>query len=194
MRGRTNGIAYAGSMSGRMRIVVPALLAVIVAIAGTLLAGGIKIGPGPDATQTASGSGPGGSGLGGSSGATPDPTFPPTPTPRPSLGGTELFGYVPYWQMNDTVATYLQSAPLTTMALFSVTARKTGAIDTRPLGYRRITGAIGQLLITEAHARGARVELVFASFGGDRNGQLFGRLPIAPLCLNRPWPRSRRCW
>jgi len=160
-------------MSGRMRVLVPALLALIVVVSAVLLASPALVSA-PGASQAAGGSGPPGSG------GVIVPTVPPTPTPRPVLGGTELYGFVPYWQMSDAVATYLQDAPLSTLALFSVTARKSGAIDTKPLGYRRITGAIGSRIIAEAHARGARVDLVFSSFGGTRNGQLFGRLPIAP--------------
>jgi hypothetical protein len=161
-------------MSGRMRVLVPALLALIVVVTGVLLAAPAPV-TAPGASQAAGGS----SGPSGSGGIIL-PTVPPTPTPRPVLGGTELYGFLPYWQMSDAVATYLQDAPLSTLALFSVTARKSGAIDTKPLGYRRITGAIGSRIIAEAHARGARVDLVFSSFGGTRNGQLFGRLPIAP--------------
>jgi hypothetical protein len=80
--------------------------------------------------------------------------------------------------MNGAVATYLRTAPLTTIGLFSVTARTTGAVDTRQLGYRRITGAIGAQFITEAHDRGARVELVFANFGAARNLQFLSGLSI----------------
>jgi hypothetical protein len=78
--------------------------------------------------------------------------------------------------MNDTVADHLRSTPVTTLALFSVTTRRNGSINTNPQGYRRITGDIGRRLIREAHDRGARVELVFSSFGGTKNGRFFGRL------------------
>ncbi|HEY4227727.1 MAG TPA: glycosyl hydrolase family 18 protein [Candidatus Limnocylindrales bacterium] len=155
-------------MSARLRFLTIGLLAVAVVAGAAVLAGWPLGDPAPSVVA-----------LGSSDpNASADvsftiPTPAPTPTPRPGLGGTELYGYVPYWQMNDTVATYLRSAPLTTLALFSVTARNSGAIDTRPLGYRRINGAIGQRLISEAHARGARVELVFSNFGAARNTQFF---------------------
>jgi hypothetical protein len=162
-------------MSPRFRILTIGLLAIVVVGAAAVLAG-LPLG-GPTSTSAALNSGePGPSGEG----ASLQPTPVPTPTPRPELGGTELYGYVPYWQMSDTVATYLRSAPLTTLALFSVTARKNGAVDTRPLGYRRITGAIGQRLIAEAHARGTRVDLVFNVFGAAKNEQFFGGIvPVA---------------
>ena len=90
----------------------------------------------------------------------------------PSTGGTELYGYVPYWAMTASMADYLGSVPLTTIELFSVTARSTGALNTSLTGYKRITGAIGARLIAEAHARGQRVELAFSSFGYERNRAL----------------------
>jgi hypothetical protein len=162
-------------MPARFRVLAIGLLAVVVVGAAALLSGLPLGGPEPTTVALASGA-PGAS----SDGAPIEPTPVPTPTARPELGGTELYGYLPYWQMSDTVATYLRSAPLTTIALFSVTARKTGAIDTRPLGYRRITGAIGQRFITEAHARGTRVDLVFNVFGAAKNAQFFtGIVPAA---------------
>jgi hypothetical protein len=107
-------------------------------------------------------------------------TLDPAPTPRPPLGGTELYGFLPYWQMTNAVADHLRSTPVTTLALFSVTSRRSGELNDRPQGYRRITGDIGRRLIREAHDRGARVELVFTSFGGTRNGRFFGRLDAQP--------------
>src|SRR5262249_21190487 len=109
----------------------------------------------------------------------PEITPAPTPTPRPGEGGTELYGYLPYWQMNDSMAAYLPNLPLSTLALFSVSARRTGAINTGDVGYKRITGGLGRRIIADAHARHARVDLVFTSFGPTRNGAFFGRLPRA---------------
>ncbi|HJW22743.1 MAG TPA: glycosyl hydrolase family 18 protein, partial [Candidatus Limnocylindrales bacterium] len=105
--------------------------------------------------------------------AAPEPTIPPTPTPRPELGGTELYGYLPYWQMSDRMAKYLARVPVSTLALFSVGPDGNGAIKKSDIGYRRITGARGRGLIADAHARGQRVDLVFTSFGKALNTQLF---------------------
>jgi spore germination protein YaaH len=98
--------------------------------------------------------------------ASPPPTEPPIPK-------HELFGFVPYWEMNGDIAKHLEGTPLTTLALFSVTTTKTGKINTSQLGYRRITGSIGQQLIREAHHRGVAVQLVFTSFGTARNARFF---------------------
>ena len=90
------------------------------------------------------------------------------PSMRSTPAGTELYGYLPYWEMNATMAAYLPSVPLTTIGLFSVTATAAGGLQHGQLGYRRITGQIGARLIAEAHARGQRVEIVFSSFGWAR--------------------------
>ena len=136
-----------------------------------------------------SGGKPGASGGPGSSagvspapgqGGTDDATSQPTTRPVP---GHELFGFVPYWEMNDGIADHLAKTPLTTLALFSVTHTKTGKIDTGQQGYKRITGAIGQQLIKEAHDRGVAVQLVYSSFGTARNQRFFGSatLPDATI-------------
>lgn len=166
-------------MSPRARLLLPVLLCVGVIVAGVTLAGGFG----------ASTDGPGASGAPGSGGQSggPGPALPsPTPTPRPVIGGTELYGYLPYWEMTDETTAYVDTVPLTTLALFSVTARRTGVINTNAPGYRRITGPAGLKLIDDAHRRGVRVELVFTSFGTDRNAVFFGRVRRAPRSSAAP--------
>ncbi len=80
--------------------------------------------------------------------------------------------------MNDDIAEHLARTPLTTLALFSVTHTKDGSIDTKQLGYQRITGAIGKQLIREAHDRKVKVQLTYTSFGAPRNRTFFGSLPL----------------
>jgi len=167
-------------MSPRLRIGVIVLLVVAVAGVATVLS---LPSNGPStAISTPSGQ-PGASAM--ASGA---PTAAPTPTPRPGEGGTELYGYLPYWQMTDSMAAYLGDVPVTTLAMFSVSARRNGAVDSRDPGYKQITSDLGRRIIADAHARGTRVELVFTSFGGDRNGIFFGRL--APPARN-PAPSAQ---
>jgi spore germination protein YaaH len=96
----------------------------------------------------------------------PTATVPPAP-------GHELYGFLPYWEMDDTIADHLAQTPLTTLALFSVTDTAKGVINTRLTGYRRITGDPGARIIREAHERAVRVELVFTSFGAARNQAFF---------------------
>ena len=115
----------------------------------------------------------------------PDPSTPASPlpsttavppTPRP-LPGHELYGFVPYWEMDDTIAAHLKQTPLTTLALFSVTATAAGELDATQAGYRRITGQVGRDLIRMAHSLGMRVDLTFSSFGLARNQALFSDQP-----------------
>lgn len=101
---------------------------------------------------------------------TPSPV--PTPPPAP---GHELFGFVPYWEIDAGIADHLAATPLSTLALFSVTTRRGGAINTGQPGYQQITSTLGRQLITQAQRRGARVELVYTSFGTARNRRLFER-------------------
>jgi spore germination protein YaaH len=108
---------------------------------------------------------------GSANGPTDDPSAPATPVPAP---GHEVYGYVPYWEMDGTIADHLSKTTLTTLALFSVTNRRDGSIDDSQNGFKRITGPVGQQMIAEAHDRKVRVEVVFTSFGTARNKQLFG--------------------
>jgi hypothetical protein len=155
-------------VSSRSRILLPVLLCVGVLVAGLALAGGL--GPG---TRPGDPNGPGSSGPGdGSDGVTSA-----TPTPRPPVGQTDLYGYLPYWEMTESMAAYLDAVPLSTLAVFSVSARRTGELNTSAPGYERISGPIGRRIIDDAQSRGARVELVFTSFGPERNAVFFGRVP-----------------
>ena len=95
---------------------------------------------------------------------------PETPTPEP---GHELYGFVPYWEMDDTIADHIARTPLTTLALFSVTHRRNGSLATNQNGYRRMTGAVGDAIIAAARDGGARVELVYTSFGETKNRRFY---------------------
>jgi spore germination protein YaaH len=116
---------------------------------------------------------------------------PPGPSPAPSgqaaatarptvvpLPGHEVFGFVPYWEMDAGIAADVAGLDLTTLALFSVTHAKDGAIDTKQAGYQRITGDVGKQLIREAHQRGIAVELVYTSFGAAKNARLFASMKV----------------
>jgi spore germination protein YaaH len=93
------------------------------------------------------------------------PATPPAP-------GHEVYGYVPYWEMDAGIAEHVAATDLSTLALFSVTQRRDGALADEN-GWRAIDGPVGQQLLAEAHARGLRVELVWSSFGSDKNRAFF---------------------
>lgn len=97
---------------------------------------------------------------------------PPLRIPEP---GHEVYGYVPYWEMDEGIADHVAGTDLSTLAVFSVTHGAMGALATDQNGYRRITGDVGRRLIAEAQGRGVRVELVYTSFGTRKNGVFFTR-------------------
>jgi hypothetical protein len=181
------------------------LLVITLAIELGLALGGGPVGLGlapigatPGASTAASGGGIA-SGLPGAGSATPgtdavevgqeasgppqDPDVPAevvsVPAAPPPLGGTELYGYLPYWEMNQEMVGRLADLPVTTVGLFSVTAAPDGTLDTTQLGYRRITGELGRSLVSAARAGGAGVDLVFTSFGLSNNHRFFGRPDLA---------------
>ena len=158
-----------GTLCGVMHVLGGARpVAAVLAIA-VLASCGSPVTPTPQLGAT-----PDGSGVGMST-ATGMPS--PSATPVPAAGH-ELYGFVPYWEMDDTIAADLAATPLTTVALFSVTNTSTGAISKSPQGYKRITGGVGAAMIAAAHRRGTRVELVFTSFGAPRNTSFFGNAAL----------------
>ncbi len=154
-------------MTQRRRLLAALGTLAVVGVLGGLLFGGVI---GPTAGTPSGGSASSGAALGSTS-----PTPFATQRPKP---GHEVFGFVPYWEMDERIAAHLAATNLTTLALFSVSNLRTGAIDTAGKGYVKITGPLGQQMISEAHDRGTRVELVFSSFGATKNKRLFGSLKI----------------
>jgi spore germination protein YaaH len=111
----------------------------------------------PGASGDSLGNAPGSETPGGQS-----PAAPPIP-------GHEVYGFVPYWEMDGGIADHVAGTDLSTLALFSVTHRSSGRMQDNQNGYRRITGEVGQRLIQEARDRGTRVEIVYTSFGEAKN-------------------------
>jgi hypothetical protein len=122
-------------------------------------------------------SGSSGPTAGMSNGGAPAQLATPVPTVRP-VPGHEVYGFLPYWEMDGTIAAHVNSTFLTTIGLFSVTNARDGSIDTSQNGYRQIIGDIGAQLIREARRRGVRTQLVYTSFGTDRNTRLFEDLAL----------------
>jgi spore germination protein YaaH len=98
------------------------------------------------------------------------PTRPPSPVPVPKH---EVYGFVPYWEMDDGIAAHLAATDLTTIGLFSVTHRRDGSLAQGENGYKRITGAVGERILAGARERGVRTELVYTSFGERKNARFF---------------------
>jgi len=94
----------------------------------------------------------------------------PTPHPPP---GHEVYGFVPYWEMDGSIAGHVAATDATTIALFSVTHTSRGALATNQTGYKLITGPIGRRIIGDVHHRGGRVDVTYTSFGHEKNARLF---------------------
>jgi spore germination protein YaaH len=102
------------------------------------------------------------------------------PPPAP---GHEVYGFVPYWEMDAGIADHLAGTDLTTLALFSVTHGRGGHLATEATGYKRIDGPLGQRMISEAKARGTRTELVYTSFGEKKNSSFFGKADVQDTAI-----------
>lgn len=73
----------------------------------------------------------------------------------------EVYGYLPYWELDDGIRAYLRYDLLSTISLFSFRYGADGRIlDTTATA--RIRGPIGQAVIADAHAAGVRIELAFS--------------------------------
>ena len=136
--------------SGPARPVIAGVLALAVAACGT-------VGPsGSDAPVTGRTA----------ASATARPTVVPIP-------GHEVYGFVPYWEMDASIVDHVAGIELTTLGLFSVTHRRNGELDDTQNGHRRIAGDIGRQLARAAQDRGTRVELVYTSFGPEKNRRFY---------------------
>src|SRR5262245_60745208 len=136
----------------------------VLAIGGTLLTrGGAESGLSPASSDAAAS-------AGGSLNVGVEASIEPSAVPDP---GNEVYGFVPYWEMDATIVDHVAAARATTVALFSVGSNSKGALAMTSLGARRITGPIGKAIIATVHAHHRRVDLTWTSFGTDRNRALF---------------------
>jgi hypothetical protein len=134
----------------RTRALLAGLLAVTVGACGGIV-------PKPSGVPTS---------VAGFESATARPTVIPVP-------GHEVYGFIPYWEMDDSIVAHVADTDLTTLGLFSVTHRRNGELDDRQNGYRKVAGDVGRQLVRAAHDRGTRVELVYSSFGDGKNRQFY---------------------
>ncbi|MCI0583239.1 MAG: cell wall-binding repeat-containing protein [Chloroflexi bacterium] len=110
--------------------------------------------------------------------ATPAVAAPPA-APLPAsrfarrLSG-EVYGYLPYWEINSGTDAYLRYDLLTDIALFSVGLTSSGAVSTSGTGYGPVTGSTAATIVSHAHAAGVRVDLTVTSFGLAKNSAFFG--------------------
>ena len=155
-----------------IRFVLAALLTAV--LAGSLAMGGT--GPGAEGPRAADD--PSGSPAAGSSrdGAARDA---PAPLPADRAGARlsrEVFGYLPYWELDAGTDAYLRYDLLTTIAFFGVGYGADGALITGAPGYRAYMSDRATAIIEHAHAAGVRTVITFQSFDAARNAAFLSDL------------------
>ena len=101
----------------------------------------------------------------------------PAPLPASRFAhrlSSEVYGYLPYWEIDGGTDAYLRYDLLSDIALFSVTVSSTGALATGARGFGTVTGSTAATIVEHAHAAGVRVDLTFTSFGLSKNAAFFG--------------------
>ena len=170
-------------MTGSLSIRAAALAAIVFFVGGTAAAAGLAVPPGSgwarialaDVTPSPADSvAPSESPLPTES-PSPMPSPEPTPTPGPIIGSPtspmsahlsgDVYGYLPYWEMDSSIEDFLDWNALSAISLFSVTQGSTGALIRSAAGYVAITSDRGRRIAATARARGVRVEIAFTSFG-----------------------------
>ena len=96
----------------------------------------------------------------------------------------QVYGYLPYWQLNATTAGRLRYDLLTTIALFGIGITDKGDVDTTTPGYAAYLGGNAIAVINAAHLRGVRVVPTFQLFDG-------GSLPALRAFLAKPAAQQR---
>ncbi len=81
----------------------------------------------------------------------------------------EVFGYLPYWELDNGTDAYLRYDLLTTIAFFGVGYGVDGALITDAPGYRAYMSDRATTIIEQAHAAGVRTVITFQSFDINRN-------------------------
>ena len=85
----------------------------------------------------------------------------------------EVFGYLPYWELDSGTDAYLRYDLLSTIAFFGIGIRSDGSLDTTTSGYRAYLSDLASSIIEKAHAAGVRTIITFQSFGTTRNAAFF---------------------
>jgi spore germination protein YaaH len=88
----------------------------------------------------------------------------------------EVFGFLPYWQMTSTSVAGLRYELLSTIAIFGIGIKRSGALDTTTRGYAAYTGATATRITAAAHAKGVRVVPTFQLFDSGKLATMTGFL------------------
>jgi hypothetical protein len=80
----------------------------------------------------------------------------------------EVYGYLPYWELNRGTARLLDYGSLSTIAFFAIPVTGSGALDRRSPGYRAYLSSAAAAVTNAAHRRGVRVVPTFQLFDHGR--------------------------
>ncbi|HVA87860.1 MAG TPA: glycosyl hydrolase family 18 protein [Candidatus Saccharimonadales bacterium] len=84
---------------------------------------------------------------------------------HPPTLSQQVYGYLPWWNLDAGTAGRLQYDLLTTIAFFGIGIGPTGSLDRRGLGYLAFMSPDAVLVTNAAHAHGVRVVPTFQLFG-----------------------------
>ena len=125
----------------------------------------------------------------------PGPTaLPPTGAPQilPLTAGQvstrlshQVFGFLPYWEIDAKTDAYLQYRLLSTIAFFGVPIKPDGTLNTGSPGYTAYMSATATSIIQHAHANGVRTVITFESFGTSHNAAFFGSAAAQATFIQR---------
>ena len=104
------------------------------------------------------------------------------PTPKGLTG--EVYGFLPYWEIDSSVDAYLRYDLLTTIALFAVYYDAAGNLNTATLlGSGR--AALISTVVQHAHAQGVRVDLTLrpSNDTANANQTFFGNAPAQAAAI-----------
>ncbi len=80
----------------------------------------------------------------------------------------EVYGYLPYWQLDAGTERRLAFNRLSSIAFFAVPIGPDGALDRGAIGYRAYVSQAARAVTNAAHARGVRVVPTFQLFDGSK--------------------------
>ena len=87
---------------------------------------------------------------------------------RPPAVAHEVYGYLPYWELNRASARTIDYGSLSTIAFFAIRVTGSGALDRKTPGYQAYVSSAAAAVTNAAHQRGVRVVPTFQLFDSGR--------------------------
>jgi spore germination protein YaaH len=87
---------------------------------------------------------------------------------RPPAASDEIYGYLPYWQVDAGTARRIDYRLVTTIAFFAIPVRADGTVNRSSAGYRAYVSRSARAVTNAAHSHGVRVVSTFQLFDGGQ--------------------------